>query len=185
VLNRTTTEIFYILEGEGFITDADGTPHCFRAGDTVVLPKGWSGRWDILKTIRKVFVVHQHEESLSTNDSQRAVIGTPDSFQMSQLSSLGKRKADWGEPEHFNRPLWKVGPTNVGAWACTAGGFQGSPNRPTTEVFHVLEGLCFLTNLDGSSQRVTAGDTVVLPKGWSGRWDIIEPIRKIFAVISE
>jgi uncharacterized cupin superfamily protein len=52
-------------------------------------------------------------------------------------------------------------------------------------VFHVLEGVCFLTNSDGSSRRIASGDTVVLPKGWSGRWDVIETIRKVFVVVAE
>jgi len=185
VVNRPTTEVFHILEGQGFLTDADGRAHCFHAGDTVVLPKGWSGRWDVTKTIRKIWVVNNHADDLSIGESRRAVVGSPQDFHWLKLKTLGKRAADWGEPEHFNKPLWKVGPTNVGAWACTAGGFLGTANRPTTEFFYVLEGLCFLTGTDGIARRITAGDTVVLPKGWSGRWDIIEPIRKVFVVISE
>eukprot|EP00929_Paragymnodinium_shiwhaense_P053227 TRINITY_DN26642_c0_g2_i2.p1 TRINITY_DN26642_c0_g2~~TRINITY_DN26642_c0_g2_i2.p1 ORF type:complete len:614 (-),score=92.10 TRINITY_DN26642_c0_g2_i2:64-1905(-) len=186
VVNRPTTETFYILEGEGFLTDADGTAHNFHAGDTVVLPKGWSGRWDITKTIRKIWAVHDHEENLRMPFvTQRAFVGSAQDIHWLKLGSLGKRPADWGAPEHFNKRLWKEGPTNVGAWACTAGGFLGTSNRPTTEFFYVLEGLCFLTGADGIARRVTAGDTVVLPKGWSGRWDIIEPIRKVFVIISE
>eukprot|EP00931_Biecheleriopsis_adriatica_P074428 TRINITY_DN48486_c0_g1_i1.p1 TRINITY_DN48486_c0_g1~~TRINITY_DN48486_c0_g1_i1.p1 ORF type:complete len:510 (+),score=81.64 TRINITY_DN48486_c0_g1_i1:47-1531(+) len=185
VVNRPTTETFYVLEGEGFITDADGTPHCFHSGDLVVLPKGWSGRWDILKPIRKIWAVHNHAENLSSEDSRTAVVGPLDGFSMPAMKALGKRSADWGEPEHFTKQLWQAGPTKVGAWACTAGGFLGTSNRPTTEFFYVLEGLCFLTGEDGVARRVTAGDTVVLPKGWSGRWDIIQPIRKVWCVISE
>jgi uncharacterized cupin superfamily protein len=26
-------------------------------GESVVLPRGWSGRWDILETVRKVYVL--------------------------------------------------------------------------------------------------------------------------------
>jgi hypothetical protein len=28
-----------------------------RAGDLLVLPVGWSGRWDVTATLRKVYVI--------------------------------------------------------------------------------------------------------------------------------
>jgi uncharacterized cupin superfamily protein len=43
-----------------------------------------------------------------------------------------------------------------------------------------VDGLFFLTNADGSARRCVAGDTVVLPKGWSGTWDILEPVTKVW-----
>uniref|UniRef100_A0A7S4VJK0 (S)-ureidoglycine aminohydrolase cupin domain-containing protein n=1 Tax=Alexandrium monilatum TaxID=311494 RepID=A0A7S4VJK0_9DINO len=184
VVNRPTTEVFYVLEGEGFLTDADGTAHCFRAGDMVVLPKGWSGRWDILKTVNKIYVVNACAEDLSAEESRSALVGPPEMFVMSQLRGKGPRKSDWGEPEDFTRPMVKLGSTAVGAWACTPGGFEGTSNRPTTEWFHVLEGSGFLTNLDGTARRFGPGSTVILPKGWSGRWDVLETVRKVWVVVS-
>jgi len=185
VPGRKTTEIMYMIEGEGFLTDADGTPHCFRAGDFVVLPKGWSGRWDILKPVRKVWAVNSHAADLTPEESRRAIVCSPESFAWSQLQKKGPRNADWGEPEDFSKSFWKAGPTATGSWACTEGGFNGTPNRPNTEWFYVLEGAGFLTNLDGTARRFGAGDVVILPKGWSGRWDVIEPIRKVWCLISE
>ena len=46
-------------------------------------------------------------------------------------------------------------------------------------------GLFFLTNTDGSARRCGPGDTVVLPKGWSGHWDIIEAVKKVWVVLSD
>jgi len=132
-------------------------------------------------------VVHDHPDLPDSNveGPVRAVVGPSKDFMSSQLTALGKRKdADFGEPHGASAKLYNVGPTSVGAWECTAGGFP-VVNRPTTEVFYVLEGVCFLTNLDGSARRVTAGDTVVLPKGWNGRWDILQTIRKVFVVVKE
>ena len=48
-----------------------------------------------------------------------------------------------------------------------------------TEVLFVLEGAAFVTNVDGSAIRCLAGDTVVLPEGWSGRWDVIESLKAV------
>ena len=178
--NRPTTEMFYVMEGEGKLTDLDGTEHPWGPGDTVVLPKGWSGRWDISKPIHKVFVVVSHPETPQA-DCGKCVVGRP----IEQLMVKGDRgDADHGMPRGASAKLCQDGPVTVGAWECTPGGFP-VVNRPTTEIFYILEGVCFLTNPDGSAQRVTAGDTVVLPKGWSGRWDVIETIRKVFVVVAE
>ena len=39
-----------------------------------------------------------------------------------------------------------------------------------------------LTNVDGTSVELTAGDVLTLPKGWSGRWDILETVRKLYVI---
>jgi uncharacterized cupin superfamily protein len=55
----------------------------------------------------------------------------------------------------------------------------------TTECFHVLEGVFFLTNTDadGSARRCVAGDTVVIPKGWTGHVDVIQTVKKLWFAV--
>lgn len=57
IVDRGDTETATIVSGSGTITDADGTEHALVAGSVVTLPKGWSGRWDITETLRKVYVI--------------------------------------------------------------------------------------------------------------------------------
>ena len=40
-----TDEFCYIISGEATLTAADGTITKLKAGDAVLVPKGWSGRW--------------------------------------------------------------------------------------------------------------------------------------------
>ena len=54
--DRPNTETVTILRGRATITDADGTVHDLAPGTSLTLPLGWSGRWDIDETIRKVYV---------------------------------------------------------------------------------------------------------------------------------
>jgi uncharacterized cupin superfamily protein len=56
ITDRSNTEVVHILRGAAQITDADGTVHQLRPGSVHVFPLGWSGRWDIAETIRKVYV---------------------------------------------------------------------------------------------------------------------------------
>lgn len=56
IVERTDHETVVVVSGHGTITDADGTVHSLFPGAIVNLPKGWSGRWDITETLRKVYV---------------------------------------------------------------------------------------------------------------------------------
>jgi uncharacterized cupin superfamily protein len=191
VTDLPDTEVWYVLAGEGKLVDADGKEHYWGSGDLVVLPKGWSGRWDVIRPIHKVFVVHSHridhDHAPNPPDGNhdgptRAVVERSKDL-VSRMSPPAPRPdADYGEPRGAFALHYDVGPTSFGVWTCTPGGFTG--NRSKTKVFHVLEGVCFLTNSDGSSRRIASGDTVVLPKGWSGRWDVVQTI-KIMSVFME
>ena len=51
-------EFIYILEGELVLTGADGVAHTFRTGDHLVLPKGWTGTWEMVgDTFRELIVI--------------------------------------------------------------------------------------------------------------------------------
>ena len=63
-------------------------------------------------------------------------------------------------------------------WECTPGGWT-TVDRPTTETMLVLGGKVRITPRDGDSVDLVAGDLFVLPKGWYGRWDVIETVRKL------
>jgi uncharacterized cupin superfamily protein len=44
------------VSGRAVITDAaTGRSFEISAGDVIVQPEGWSGRWDVKETIRKVW----------------------------------------------------------------------------------------------------------------------------------
>jgi len=181
---RATTEVFFVFSGRGCVTDLDGARHEFGVGDTVVLPKGWSGRWDIMEPIHKVWFVHDHPDVEETSSPIRAVITPYITLAKQQsLTPQGVRTdAIHGSPSTASLTIYDKGPTEVGCWTCTPGSFR-VVNRATTECFHVLEGVFFITNADGNARRCLAGDTVVLPKGWSGHWDVIETVRKLWVVV--
>lgn len=59
VVDRADTEVAYILSGAAVVTDAETSEtHQLGPGDLIVLPTGWSGRWDVTQTLRKVFVTY-------------------------------------------------------------------------------------------------------------------------------
>lgn len=57
-MDRPDTETCYILSGRATVTDAaTGERYEVSAGDVIVQPRGWSRRWDVSETIRKVYSI--------------------------------------------------------------------------------------------------------------------------------
>lgn len=90
--------------------------------------------------------------------------------------------ADRGAPMTATRVIHDAGAIQVGIWQCTPGGWS-IERRTNTEIIHVLRGAATITDADGTAHELVAGSALVLPAGWSGRWDITETIRKLYVTI--
>jgi uncharacterized cupin superfamily protein len=180
---RPTTETFLVLSGQGKVTDTDGMAHPFGPGDVVVLPKKWSGRWDITQYVHKLWVVHEHRDVAgATSGVIRAVVApVPASSLPVVQGPLHQVPAN--PPSNVAQTIYDVGPTRAGFLSCSPGGFTVAP-RPAAECLFVVNGVFFLTNKNGSSHRCTAGDTIVLPQGWAGGLDIVEPTKKVWVEVA-
>ena len=47
----------FVVSGKGRFVDADGSEHPVSAGTAFVLPEGWTGRFEVDETVRKVIFV--------------------------------------------------------------------------------------------------------------------------------
>jgi uncharacterized cupin superfamily protein len=50
------------------------------------------------------------------------------------------------------------------------------------EYCHMLEGTSIITHADGTSVRVTAGESFVIPVGFAGAWEVVETTTKRFVI---
>mmetsp|Transcript_31709 Transcript_31709/g.104928 ORF Transcript_31709/g.104928 Transcript_31709/m.104928 type:complete len:129 (-) Transcript_31709:123-509(-) len=69
-----------------------------------------------------------------------------------------------------------LAPGSVAVSAAEAGFWSSA----TAKFLWILDGVLFLTNADGSSRRCVAGDTAVLPAGWTGLVDTVQPARVVW-----
>jgi uncharacterized cupin superfamily protein len=65
----------------------------------------------------------------------------------------------------------------VGVWEAGMGKTV-IENFPFTEYVLMISGIVIVTDRVGTSRKFSAGDTFVIPKGWSGDWDVQERMKK-------
>lgn len=101
----------------------------------------------------------------------------------SQLTPAGQRAgADSGDPQLKTLVADHQAQGNIGFWECTPGGWP-VVDRQDTEVAYILSGSGQITDdSTGTVYSIGAGDLVILPVGWTGRWDITETVRKAYVI---
>jgi uncharacterized cupin superfamily protein len=73
------------------------------------------------------------------------------------------------------------GLVDVGLWECTEGHFTADRSI-SAEVCHIISGRATLTRKDGEVREIGPGDILVLPRGWTGSWTVLEKTRKLYVV---
>lgn len=99
------------------------------------------------------------------------------------LTPAGPRPgADAGDPQVRTLALESGAGVRMGIWECTPGSWAVR-DKPETETFYVIEGKANLHDDEtGVVFAIEAGDFVTFPAGWSGRWTVLETLRKAYTV---
>lgn len=80
-----------------------------------------------------------------------------------------------------NRYQDPAGRFYAGDWASTPGTWRVEYREH--EFCHLLEGVVVLTAEDGRSWRFGPGEAWVIPAGFRGTWQTVEPARKRYALL--
>ncbi|MGL4834334.1 MAG: cupin domain-containing protein [Shewanella sp.] len=96
--------------------------------------------------------------------------------------SLAPEKLLKGNPEqrlqnHYSSPCNQF---NSGIWQSESGAWK--INYTEYEYCEILEGVSVITDQQGQSQRFTVGDRFIIPAGFQGSWEVIEPCRKVYVI---
>lgn len=81
--------------------------------------------------------------------------------------------------------VWNVlssadGRFHTGEWASGTGAWR--VNYTEYELCHLLAGVVRLSDEQGESRLYRAGDSFVIPSGFRGTWEVLEPCRKLYAI---
>lgn len=75
------------------------------------------------------------------------------------------------------------GDLSAGIWACEAGRWRIAFPEGKDEYFFVLEGVVRVHDTAGGFTEFQAGQGGVIPGGFIGAFEVVEPVRKHFVVV--
>ncbi|MFM0738844.1 cupin domain-containing protein [Paraburkholderia xenovorans] len=76
---------------------------------------------------------------------------------------------------HFASPCGQLA---AGIWEGARG--EWAVNFTENEYCEILEGVSVIRDAHGTAKTVRAGDRFLIPAGFKGTWEVLEPCRKIF-----
>lgn len=90
-----------------------------------------------------------------------------------------------GDPRERGRSFYadQTGQLDAGVWEC-------EPNRhvieaaPYDEFVYLLQGRIEVIDAEGGVETYKAGDSFMMPRGCQCTWDVKEPVRKLYVVLT-
>lgn len=70
-----------------------------------------------------------------------------------------------------------------GVWRCEPGHWRIQMGPNEHELFTVLAGRCTLHADDGTAMSAGPGEALFIPAGFSGSFEVLEPLTKTYAII--
>ncbi len=81
---------------------------------------------------------------------------------------------------HYSSPCKQF---HAGEWSGDVG--QWTINYTEHEYCEILQGVSVLRDKEGNAVTYRAGDRFVIPAGFSGTWEVIEPTRKVYVMFEQ
>ena len=90
-----------------------------------------------------------------------------------------------GDPEqvihnHYHSPCEQM---NAGVWEGGLGLWTVSYTEH--EYCEILQGVSVLRDQQGNSKTLRVGDRFVIPAGFKGTWEVLEPCKKVYVVFEQ
>ncbi|MEN5239991.1 MULTISPECIES: cupin domain-containing protein [Pseudomonas] len=90
-----------------------------------------------------------------------------------------------GEPDQavYNHYASPCGQFAAGVWEGEVG--QWTVNYTEHEYCEIVQGVSVLRDQDGGAKTLRTGDRFVIPAGFKGTWEVLEPCRKIYVMFEQ
>ena len=82
--------------------------------------------------------------------------------------------------EHYANPSGEI---SCGLWACEIGAWRIAFDERSDEYFHVLEGRIRISDEQGHAHEFGPGDACVIPAGFTGTFEVLQPVQKQYVMI--
>lgn len=90
-----------------------------------------------------------------------------------------------GNPQRTTLPFYTdaLGEFDCGEWRCEPGAWRIAFGPHRQEYFYVLEGRIRISDTEGVAKEFGPGQACVIPAGFEGVFDVLEPVRKHFVML--
>jgi len=183
-------EYVRVLEGSVVLTSSLGERQSYEAGDAFLVPVGWTGTWEMPTRFRELIIIDRKGwdavESMiatlfgvdaeSSNDQTSVLPLLTASLTQAPLEDLPPWPEEVvlsGANEHGQKVLHS-GNVVAALYGAEAARLSVSEPFPYDEYVLVLAGEVTLTSDAGHSKTFGTGDSFLVPKGWTGIWDMPE-----------
>ena len=181
-------EYVRVLEGSVVLTSSEGERQSYEAGDAFLVPVGWTGTWEMPNRFRELIIVDR--KGWEAVESMIATLfGADAESNGGQTSVLPLLQASLEQAPLDDLPPWPQGVVLSGAnkhgqkvlhsgnvvaalYGAEAARLSVSAPFPYDEYVLVMTGEVTLISDAGRSQTFGAGDSFLVPKGWTGIWDM-------------
>jgi uncharacterized cupin superfamily protein len=181
-------EYVRVLEGSVVLTSSQGERQSYEAGDAFLVPVGWTGTWEMPARFRELIIIDREgweavESMISTvfgavaesPTGQTSVLPLlTDPLKITPLEELPPWPQEVvlsGANEHGQKVLHS-GNVVAALYGAEAARLSVSEPFPYDEYVLVLAGEVTLTSDGGHSKTFGTGDSFLVPKGWTGIWDM-------------
>lgn len=171
-------EFVHIISGRVTVTEEGGEPVELGPGDAMTFPAGWTGEWRITEHLRKSLTGWRDADAGAIETALKIEGATVNQVALDEGPAI---PGDGGPMGTSGQTAWHTtdGSIETGIWACDAGVFH--PRFASYgECITIVAGEVEVTGEDGSAFTMRPGDLRVFPRTWSGTWNVIEPLRKLY-----
>jgi uncharacterized protein len=174
-------EIMYFVAGRVTVTYGDDLSEehgtfDLAPGTLWTTPRNWACTWTIHQTVRKMYVIDHRP------GGPAAPAIFPNAFNETVGPWTPRANPIAGSPEEATSVLWNHNGVESGVWESTPGSF---PLRRDgwSEVVTILSGRATIHGDDGAVMEMVPGSMYYTPNGYTGRWEVHEPIRKAYGIV--
>lgn len=126
---------------------------------------------------RGVTLAPVHEKPALVAFADAAVEPTHDHPRPERLVKGNPQRTTW---ELYCNPTGEV---SCGVWSCEVGAWRIVFDECSDEYFNVQEGRIRISDIEGNVREFGPGDACVIPAGFTGTFEVLEPVKKHYVMV--
>lgn len=112
----------------------------------------------------------------------QAVFGNLDTLLSNMVEDVVPLDGISGDPKMYFAELIGRKDLHVGVWSCTPCKWVIDFHEEN-EIMLMLSGRLRITDADGIVTELAKGDVFFIPRGWSGLWETVEAMEKLYVIV--